>query len=89
MMFLPKSFSDLGSASSSMRYCFRADQVKMYTPIEARLLLGFLGFSSKSVMASFSSVLMMPMRVASSRETGMTAMVHSEPFSLWNWSILL
>ena len=35
-------------------------------PIEARLLLGCLGFSSKSTMAPFSSVLMMPMRVASS-----------------------
>ena len=72
-----------------MRYCFSADQVKIYTPMEARLLLGFLGFSSKSVMAPFSSALMMPIRVASSMLTGMTAMVHSEPFSLWNLSILL
>ena len=57
-------------------------------PMEARLLLGFAGFSSKSVMTSSASTFMMPKRLASCQGTSMTEMVQSAPVSLWRRSIL-
>ena len=50
--------------------------------MEARLLLGFSGFSSNSVTRPDSSVTMMPKRLASSIGTGITAMVTSALFAL-------
>ena len=46
MMFLPKSLEDLGSFSSAIRYSRSFFQLNMYMPMEARSLLGCLGFSS-------------------------------------------
>ena len=56
--------------------------------MEARLLFGWAGFSSNSVMVSFSSTLMMPKRGASSQGTSITEMVQSAPVFLWWASIL-
>ena len=56
--------------------------------MEARLLFGRAGFSSNSVMVSFSSTLMMPKRGASSQGTSITEMVQSAPVFLWWASIL-
>ena len=53
-------------------------------PMDARLLGGFFGFSTKSVMRAFSSVARMPKRLASSMGTGITAMVAEAPERLWN-----
>ena len=47
--------------------------------MEARLLLGSLGFSANSVIMSFSSTLMMPKREASAQGTSMTEMVQAAP----------
>ena len=44
---------------------------------DARLLRGLAGFSSKSTIRLFSSVIMIPKRLASSIGTGITAMVTS------------
>ena len=88
-MFLPKSFWDFGSAASAVRYSFMIFQVKMYTPMEARLLLGCFGFSSNSMMASLSSTFMMPKDGATSHGTGRTAMVTSALRSMWELSIRL
>ena len=82
---MPKSLEDLGSASSSVRYWYSFFQLKMYTPIDALLDLGLGGFSSNSTMRLFSSVFMMPKRLASSHGTSRTAMVQSA--SLWMWSM--
>ena len=57
-------------------------------PMEARLLLGSLGFSSNLVMVPSASAVIMPKRLASSQGTSITAMVQSAPFSLWKSSIL-
>ena len=51
--------------------------------MEARLLLGFAGFSSNSVMRLASSVIRIPKRLASSMGTGMAAMVTSALLALW------
>ena len=56
-------------------------------PMDARLLLGSLGFSANSVMRSFSSTLMIPNRDASSQGTSMTEMVHAAPAALWRSTI--
>ena len=50
--------------------------------------IGWAGFSSNSVMVSFSSTLMMPKRGASSQSTSITEMVQSAPVFLWWASIL-
>ena len=55
--------------------------------MEARLLLGSLGFSAKAVIRSFSSTDMMPKRLASAQGTSITEMVQAAPASLWCWSI--
>ena len=52
-------------------------------PMEARLLLGSLGFSVNSVIMSFSSTAMIPKRLASSQGTSMTEMVQAAWASLW------
>ena len=77
MMFLPKSFLEAALAASLVRYCLSTDQVNMYTPMLARLLLGFLGFSSNSTMVFSSSTFIMPNEGATSQGTGRTAMVIS------------
>ena len=51
-------------------------------PIDAKLLLGSFGFSSKSIIRFVSSVIMTPKRLASSIGTGITATVKSERFAL-------
>ena len=51
--------------------------------MEARLLLGSLGFSANSVIMSSSLMLMMPKREASSQGTSMTEMVQAAPAALW------
>ena len=50
--------------------------------MEARLLRGFAGFSSNSVIRLFSSVITIPKRLASSIGTGIHAMVTSALFAL-------
>ena len=57
-------------------------------PMDARLLLGSLGFSSKDWMNPFTSAFMMPKRWASSQGTCSTAMVAAAFLSRWNFSIL-
>ena len=57
-------------------------------PMEARLLLGSLGFSWNSVMLSSPSTFMMPKRGASDQGTSMTEMVQAAWASLWRWTIL-
>ena len=57
-------------------------------PMEARLLLGSLGFSANSVIMSFSSTLIMPNRDASSQGTSITEMVQAAPAALWRATIL-
>jgi len=57
-------------------------------PMDARLLLGSLGFSANSVMRSFSSTLMMPKRDASDHGTSMTEIVQAAPTALWRSTIL-
>ena len=89
MMFLPKSFLEAALAASLSRYCFSTDQVNTYTPMLARLLLGFLGFSSNSRMVLSASTFMMPNEGATSHGTGRTAMVMSALESMWAASILL
>ena len=69
MMFLPKSLSEAGSFSSAMRYSRSFFQLNMYMPMEARLLFGFLGFSSNSFMYPSPPMFMMPKRDASSMDT--------------------
>ena len=76
-MFFPKSLSLSGFALSSVRYFFSIDHVNMYTPIDARLLLGSFGFSSNSKMRPSSSAFMMPNDDAFFHGTGRTAMVMS------------
>ena len=56
--------------------------MNMYMPMEALLLLGALGFSSKSIILPSSSVFIMPNLEASSIGTGMTAIVTSAPLLL-------
>ena len=56
-------------------------------PIDARLLLGSLGFSANSVMRSSPSTDMIPKRLASAHGTSITAMVQAAPVSLWRRSI--
>ena len=87
MTFFPKSFDDCGSASSATRYFFRISQLKIYTPIEARLLFGTFGFSSNSVILISGSVLIMPILDASDMGTVRTAIVHSAPFFRWKSSM--
>ena len=57
-------------------------------PMDARLLLGSLGFSANSVIMSFSSTFMMPKRDASDQGTSMTEMVQAAPVALWRSTIL-
>ena len=57
--------------------------------MEARLLFGFFGFSSNSMMASFSSTLIRPKEDATSHGTGRTAMVTSAFLSMWACSMRL
>ena len=56
--------------------------------MDARLLLGSLGFSANSVIMSCSSTLMMPKREASAQGTSMTEMVQAAPASLCRATIL-
>jgi hypothetical protein len=56
-------------------------------PMEARLLLGFLGFSWNSVMRSSPSTLIMPKRGASDQGTSITEMVQTAPAALWRASM--
>ena len=58
-------------------------------PMDARLLGGTAGFSTKSVTRSVSSVARMPKRLASSMGTGITAMVASAPLASWKRVIRL
>ena len=51
-------------------------------PMEARLLLGSLGFSANSVTISLPSTAMMPKRDASFQGTSMTEMVQAALASL-------
>ena len=57
-------------------------------PMEARLLLGCLGFSWNSTMLSSPSTAIMPKREASSQGTSSTEMVQAAPAALWASSIL-
>ena len=57
--------------------------------MEARLLFGFSGFSSKSVIRPVSSVIASPKREASSQGTGIQARVTSALFALWKSSMEL
>ena len=57
--------------------------------MEARLLLGFLGFSSNSKIWVSGLVFMMPKREASSIGTSITAMVQSASIFSWCSSILV
>ena len=56
-------------------------------PMEARLLLGSLGFSANSVIMSSPSTLMMPKRGASAQGTSMTEMVQAAFAALWRASM--
>jgi hypothetical protein len=55
--------------------------------MDARLLLGSLGFSANSVIWSSPSTDMMPKRLASSHGTSITEMVQAAPAALWRRSI--
>ena len=57
-------------------------------PMEARLLLGSLGFSWNSTMLSSLSTAIMPNREASSQGTSSTEMVQAASASLWASTIL-
>ena len=56
-------------------------------PMEARLLLGSLGFSANSVIMSSPSTLMMPNRDASDQGTSITEMVQAASAALWRASM--
>ena len=51
-------------------------------PMDARLLLGWRGFSANSVIISSPSTDMMPKRLASSQGTSITEMVQAASDSL-------
>ena len=53
--------------------------------MDARLDLGFFGFSWNSVILSSSSATISPKRDASSHGTSITATLNSAFFSLWNF----
>ena len=57
-------------------------------PMEARLLLGCLGFSWNSTILSSPSTAMMPKRGASSQGTSSTEMVQAASAALWASTIL-
>ena len=56
--------------------------------MDARLLLGSLGFSANSVIMSLLSTAMMPKREASDQGTSMTEMVQAALAALWRATIL-